>query len=593
MYRLYRKCIENTLSNKPYLRYYNNTAYKERLTMRKSFGRYSGKEKLIVIMLAFILVFNGLYTATAYAAKPGRNDRTPPSAPLNLRTVSISDTTISLAWDTATDNIGVTQYEIYRDGILVGNTYSTTFASGGLLQQSSYQFYVRAKDAAGNSSKNSNVLTVTTLTALPTATPTNAPTSTPTVTPTVTSTPTSIPTVAPTATPIPTPLITITPAPVPTTTPAATPTVTSVPSPIPTATPTPQPVPTTKVVGYYAAWAAYSGYTPDKIDASKLTHINYAFANISSDFKITLGYPDVDASNITKLNALKQKNPNLKTLIAVGGWSWSARFSDAALTEASRTAFADSCVQFIVKYGFDGVDIDWEYPVNGGLSTNIRRAEDKYNFTLLMQKLREKLDTQGVIDGKDYLLTFAGAAGSWYINNVELSKLKLCVDYANIMTYDIHGTWDSYTDFNAPLYTSKDTSPQYKWSVDASINTWLNAGFPADKLIMGVPFYGYLYKAVADVNHGLYQTYSGSASISYANIAVNYLNSPGYVRYFHFESMVPWLFNGSTFISYEDEASIQMKAQYSKSKGLGGTMIWELSQDPNGVLLNALYNALQ
>lgn len=351
--------------------------------------------------------------------------------------------------------------------------------------------------------------------------------------------------------------------------------------------------PSSKVVGYYGAWAAYSGFTPDKIDANKLTYINYAFANIGSDLRVTLGYPDVDPSNITKLNALKQTNPNLKTMIAVGGWSWSARFSDTALTEESRTIFADSCVDFIVKYGFDGVDIDWEYPVAGGLSTNIRRPEDKYNFTLLMQKIREKLDAREVIDGREYLLSFAGAAGSWYVNNVELSKIKLYVDFANVMTYDIHGSWEPYTDFNAPLYNNADSSPQYKWSVDSSISTWINAGFPKEKLVMGVPFYGYLYKAVTNVNNGLYQTYSGGNSISYANIAANYLNTTGYIRYFHSESMVPWLFNGSTFITYEDQESMRYKAQYIRSKGLGGAMIWELSQDPNRVLLNALYDGLK
>jgi chitinase len=109
---------------------------------------------------------------------------------------------------------------------------------------------------------------------------------------------------------------------------------------------------------------------------------------------------------------------------------------------------------------------------------------------------------------------------------------------------------------------------------------------------MGVPFYGYVYKAVANVNNGLYQTYSGASSISYANVVANYLNAPGYVRYFHSESKVPWLFNGSTFITYEDETSITWKADYIQSKGLGGAMIWELSQDPNAVLLKALYNGL-
>lgn len=353
------------------------------------------------------------------------------------------------------------------------------------------------------------------------------------------------------------------------------------------------PVPTQKVIGYYAAWAAYSGFTPDKIDAGKLTHINYAFANIGSDYRITLGYPDVDASNLAKLVALKQTNPNLKLLIAVGGWSWSARFSDAALTDASRTVFADSCVDFIVKYGLDGVDIDWEYPVSGGLSTNIRRPEDKYNFTLLMQKLREKLDARSSLDGKKYLLSFAGAAGSWYVNNIELVKLEQTIDYANLMTYDFHGSWDTYTDFNALLYTNSDVSPQYKDSVDQSVNAWLSVGFPASKIIMGVPFYGYVYKAVTNTNNGLYQTYSGASSISYANIAANYLNTAGYIRYFHNGSKVPWLFNGSNFITYEDEESMGMKAAYVKTKGLGGAMIWELSQDPQAVLLKALVQGIQ
>jgi chitinase len=110
---------------------------------------------------------------------------------------------------------------------------------------------------------------------------------------------------------------------------------------------------------------------------------------------------------------------------------------------------------------------------------------------------------------------------------------------------------------------------------------------------MGVPFYGYIYKAVTNANHGLYQTYSGGSSISYANVAGNYLNATGYMRYFHSQSLVPWLFNGSTFISYEDAQSMGYKAQYIKTKSLGGAMIWELSQDPNKVLLNALYNGLQ
>lgn len=349
---------------------------------------------------------------------------------------------------------------------------------------------------------------------------------------------------------------------------------------------------TDKLVGYYAAWSAYSNFSPNQIDVSRLTHINYAFATIDSDLKLALGYPDVDPENIRILNSLKQTNPDLKTLISVGGWNWSGRFSDAALTEESRSAFADSCVDFIVKYGFDGVDLDWEYPVSGGLTTNARRPEDKQNFTLLLQKIREKLDARGTQDQTHYLLTIAGGADRSYVNNVELRKIAPYLDYANIMTYDLHGTWDTHTDLLAPLYPNSDTSPQYKTSVEQAVNTWLNASFPAEKLVMGIPFYGYLYSSVGNSNQGMYQRFGGANSISYQDIQTNYLHKSGYTRSFHSQSKVPWLFNGTIFISYEDAESIGYKSEFIKSKKLGGAMVWELSQDPSGELLGVLYRGL-
>jgi len=347
-----------------------------------------------------------------------------------------------------------------------------------------------------------------------------------------------------------------------------------------------------KIVGYYAAWASYSGFSPDQIDGSKLTHINYAFAKIDNELKLTMGYPDIDPSNFIMLNQLKEKNPQLKTLISVGGWTWSGRFSDAALTEDSRTAFADSCVDFIKKYGFDGIDIDWEYPVSGGLVDNVRRPADRDNFTHLLRKLREKLDEQGKEDQKQYLLTIAAGAGNTYPNNVALTSVHEYLDYATIMTYDLHGTWDAYTDLHAPLYHNSDSSPQYKSSVDATIQIWKSSGFPMDKLVMGIPFYGYLYSSVEDENNGLYQTFSGANSISFNRIQKDYLNKTGYRRYFHTRSKVPWLYNGSVFISYEDPESIGIKADYINAESLGGAMIWELSQDPDRILLNTLYENL-
>lgn len=341
------------------------------------------------------------------------------------------------------------------------------------------------------------------------------------------------------------------------------------------------------IIGYYPAWKSYTGYTPEKIDISKLTHINYAFANIDDDYKIAMGYPDIDPINFKKFQELKKVNPDLKVLISVGGWNWSGRFSDMASTEESRTKFADSCAEFISKYGLDGVDLDWEYPVGGGMEGNSNSPQDKENFTLLLKNLREKLDGKGLKDNKEYLLTIAAGASNYYIKNTEVKEFHNYLNYVNIMTYDIHGPWEMYSDFNSPLYNN-DT-PQYKISIDSAVNSWIEAGLPADKLIVGIPFYGYKYSVPSNDNKGLYQKHTDGKAVSYKEIEKSYLNNPKFIKNFHNESLVPWLYDGNTFVSYDDAESISLKASYIKEKKLGGAMIWELSQDHEGKLLNSLY----
>lgn len=321
-----------------------------------------------------------------------------------------------------------------------------------------------------------------------------------------------------------------------------------------------------------------------------MTHINYAFAKVTDDLKIVFSDQYTDLANVAKLNQLKADNPGLKTLISVGGWTYSDKFSDAALNEQSRSAFAENSVAFIKQYGFDGIDIDWEYPVGGGLSTNSNRPEDRQNFTLLLKKLRERLDAEGAKDGKKYILSFAGGAGSSYINKTQLNELSKYADYAIVMTYDLHGPWDNYTDFNAPLYTPTGSSPRYKASVDSSVRAWMSAGFPQNKIVMGVPFYGYMYNGVKNENQGLYNTYASSLSLTYDNIISRFLSVS--VRYFHNEAGVPWLFNGLSFITYDDQISIAQKANYAKENSLAGVSVWELSQNKDGTLIKTLYEGL-
>ena len=348
------------------------------------------------------------------------------------------------------------------------------------------------------------------------------------------------------------------------------------------------------MVGYYAGWAAYQGYTPDQLPAEHLTQINYAFARIDPDtLTIALENPAHDKKNLAALRKLRQQNGHLKLLISVGGWSDSQYFSDAAATAARREAFAASCVDFVVAQGLDGVDLDWEYPVSGGAPGTIHRPADKQNFTKLLQELRTQLDRQGRRDGKDYSLTIAGAAGSWYLNQIEAVKVADIVDHIFLMGYDLHGPWDTSADFNAPLYTPSGASPQGKSSIADSVQAYLDKGIPAEKLVLGMPLYGYAYQGVSSQNNGLYSTYTSAKSVSYRMLKKNYLSNAAYRQYRHQEAQVPYLYGSRTFISYDDAESLAAKAALARSQGLGGIGFWELSQDDGGELTAAASSAFR
>lgn len=319
-------------------------------------------------------------------------------------------------------------------------------------------------------------------------------------------------------------------------------------------TTSPSVTPSGKIIaGYYAGWSSYKGYTPDKIPANRLTHLHYAFAKIDpSANAVALADPSNDRKNFAALRKLKQRQPALKTLISIGGWDFSTYFSDVASSAARREAFAQSCLEFILEHGFDGIDLDWEYPVSGGLAGNTNRPQDKQNFTLLLQAIREKLNRQSAKDGRQYYLTIAGAANTSYLSKIEPAKVSALVDYLFVMSYDIHGPWDSYADLNAPLYKPQESSPQYKNSVYDGIRAYLDKGVPAKKLILGMPFYGYLYQGVSGRNNGLYSSFRSAKAISYDSLRKDYLNNSAYAKLWHDIARVPYLYGNDSFISYED-----------------------------------------
>ena len=375
-----------------------------------------------------------------------------------------------------------------------------------------------------------------------------------------------------------------------------------------------QPKPrTSRIVGYYTSWSVYARkFEVSQIRAAKLTHINYAFANISPKGECVLGDPwadvqkaypgdrttDLVKGNFGQLARLKRKHPHLKTLISIGGWTWSGRFSDVALTPKSRQHFAGSCVAFMKRYGFDGIDIDWEYPVSGGKAGNRSRPEDKQNLTHLLAELRQQLDTQGKQDRRHYLLTIAAPASPEKSVNLEVAGLAKHLDWINVMAYDYNGSWSERTGFNAPLHSSSNDN---QLNCATTVQTYLKAGLPRDKLVVGVPFYGRSWKGVTPEQHGLHQPHQGAAkgswepgSIDYKDLQKNYVGL--YTRHWHADAKVPWLYDNTskTMVSYDDVDSISDKARFVAKQRLGGIMIWELSQDTadKQSLLNVISDTL-
>jgi chitinase len=384
----------------------------------------------------------------------------------------------------------------------------------------------------------------------------------------------------------------------------------------------PQTEPAQRIVGYFVEWGIYQrGYHVSNIPAAKLTHLNYAFAKIDANGECALfdSFAAIDKAypgdkwdppqlrgSFNQLLQLKKKHPHLKTLISVGGWTLSGPFSDVALTEA-RSRFAKSCVAFMLKYGFDGVDIDWEYPVGGGQEGNKTRPADRPNYTLLLAELRRQLDEQGKKDAKRYLLTIAAPAGPKTYANVELEKIHAHLDWINLMTYDFHGGWSPLTNFNAPLYPSSkdptaDETVRKSFNVDSAVKAYLSVGVPAEKLVVGVPFYGRGWGGVKNVNDGLYQPRAQALPkgmweagvFDWKDLSANHVGKSR--RFWHDEAKVPWLYDekSGVMISYDDPESLRLKAEYVKKNNLGGVMFWELSaDDAQSTLLGTLHEALR
>lgn len=334
----------------------------------------------------------------------------------------------------------------------------------------------------------------------------------------------------------------------------------------------------------YVADAALPGMTQE--DISKLTHLNVAFGHVRND-EISIEH----LKNKEAIRSIKSEHPELTVLLSVGGWS-AGGFSEAASTEEGRNSMAASAVRVLNELPFDGIDLDWEYPCYGEADIE-SSPKDKQNFTLLLKSIREALDEKGSQDGRHYLLTIAAGADQYYIDGTEMDQVQQYLDFVQLMTYDMRGGFQVLTGHHTNLYTP--TGDLFRISTDASVNLFVRAGAPKEKIVIGAAFYSRVWKEVPDRNHGLHQMAgsTGGYGPDFTELTANYINKNGYIRYWDEEACAPYLFNGSSLISYDDEESIQCKCDYVKEKGLGGIMFWEYSCDTTHRLLHALHEGLQ
>ncbi|WP_246029384.1 glycoside hydrolase family 18 protein [Pedobacter nototheniae] len=343
------------------------------------------------------------------------------------------------------------------------------------------------------------------------------------------------------------------------------------------------------VIGYVGGYKGLVDVT--KIAAQKITHINYAFVNVKNN-RAFLNREATDTVNLKNLNKLKLKNPDLKILISIGGWAWSENFSDAALTDTARKAFAASAVKIIEQYNLDGVDIDWEYPAIAGEKGNIFRPVDKQNFTLLLKELRLELDSLEQLHKTKKMLTIAVGGFTNFIRQTEMDKVQQYLDYVNLMTYDFYN--GDFAGHHTNLYNSKKY-PAENYA-DKTFKEFVAAGVPPNKLVMGIAFYSRSFTLKENSTKGLGDSILNSRyGKGYTFIKDSLINQKGFTAYYDKEAKASYIYNPTSreYVTFDDEKSVKEKCKYVLKNNMGGVMFWEYDSDLNGYLLDQINKSLK
>ncbi|XP_036220239.1 probable chitinase 10 isoform X2 [Bactrocera oleae] len=345
-----------------------------------------------------------------------------------------------------------------------------------------------------------------------------------------------------------------------------------------------------KIVCYYTNWSQYrvkiGKFVPEDIPADLCTHIIFAFGWLKkgklSSYESNDETKDSVPGLYDRMMTLKKVNPKLKILLALGGWSFGTqKFKEMSATRYTRQTFIYSAIPFLRKRGFDGFDMDWEYP---------KGSDDKKNFVLLLKELREAFEAEAQeLKKQRLLLSAAVPVGPDNVRGgYDVPAVASYLDFINLMAYDFHGKWERETGHNAPLYApSTDSEWRKQLSVDNAATMWVKMGAPKEKLVIGMPTYGRSFTLANTEKHGPNAPATGggregvytkeSGFLAYYEICEMLLNGAVYV--WDEEMKVPYMVDGDQWVGFDDERAIRNKMHWIKSNGFGGAMVWTIDMD--------------
>ncbi len=401
------------------------------------------------------------------------------------------------------------------------------------------------------------------------------------------------------------------------------------------------------VAGYFADWQyanTENPYVVADIPVDNLTHIIYAFLSMCGphsgasetvqqqvaqqcegkapytaivvDKKAALeeDFGDVSVEvdyqgHFAQLAQLKNEHPNIKILPSFGGWTMSEPFHAMAKDPKAIAHFSKTAVELIAKYDFfDGIDLDWEYPGGGGLTTSPwnpdtklsdeQKASERAAFTHLVKVLRADLDSLSKQTEREYELSTAVGVGA-KAKQIDWQAASPYLTNMFAMTYDFLGGWGTQTGHMTNLHATERS--WWGMGADVFINQMIEQGIPSHKLVIGAAFYGRGWQGTQAYNGELPKSdlqSDGGAPFGtgengyfmYWDLVKNYGDAQGYQYKYDEQAQAPYLWNpdSKVFISFEDQRSIKAKAAWAKSKNLGGIFVWELSGDPTGELVEAM-----